>query len=67
MNQIETFFHLFKYPLVSGFQNQWDSPYSEAPDPSAAVFYFLLLLSRNARNCCPIKIIIAASKAGVTS
>ena len=38
------------------------------PDPSALLSYFLLLLLRwDARNCCPVKIIITVAGAGVES
>lgn len=72
-----------KYPLVSGLRSEWGSSCREVPlpDPSAALSYFfpflfpsfpssvllLLLLNRDARNCCPIKMIIAAAEAGVAS
>uniref|UniRef100_A0A4W2CG00 E3 ubiquitin-protein ligase RNF n=1 Tax=Bos indicus x Bos taurus TaxID=30522 RepID=A0A4W2CG00_BOBOX len=36
--------------------------------PGAVLSYFLLLLlRRDARNCCPVKIIITAARAGVES
>lgn len=64
---METYFLLFKYPLVSGLWSLWYSSYREVPlqDLNAALSYFLL--SRDARNCCPIKIIIAVAEAGVAS
>ena len=67
---METFFHLFKYPLVSGLWSQWDSSNREVllPHPSAVLSCFLLfLLSRDAWNCCSVKILIAAAGAGVDS
>ena len=49
------------------------TPHTEVPLPppetdSAVLSYFLLLLlRRDARNCCPVKIIITAARAGVES
>lgn len=44
---IATFFHLLKYPLVSGLRSEWGSSCREVPlpDPSAALSYFSLFPS----------------------